>query len=216
MPNSYHDDKGVFKNKYGIEDGGVLNVLEYEISGRRIYEIIDGSKKLKNHHFDIKHLKEIHEHIFGDVYEWAGKIRTVPSSKRAPNGFVSVFSDADLIGDKWALLANKTKAFTENESGTLSDKVDALVDIFSEANHIHPFPEGNGRSLQVFMTQLAQTQNIGLDYSKVDSTEWNNASSLSGVHGRLFERIDLIQHPTDKKPISNIFHKMAGLITENG
>ena len=212
MPNSYHDDKGVFKNKYGIEDGGVLNVLEYEISARRIYEIIDGSRKLKNHHFDIEHLKEIHEHIFGDVYEWAGKIRTVPSSKRAPNGLVSVFSDVDLIGDKWALLANKTKAFTDNKNSTLSEKVDALADIFAEANHIHPFPEGNGRSLQVFMTQLARTQNIALDYSKVDSIEWNNASSLSGVHGRLFERVDLIQHPTDKKPINEIFHKMARLI----
>ena len=50
---------------------------------------------------------------------------------------------------------------------------DKLVDIMVEANYSHPFPEGNGRSLQVFMSQLAQEKNIQIDYSQVDSEMWN-------------------------------------------
>lgn len=209
MASSYHNENGVFKNKYGIDDDSQLNALEYQISARRTKELTDGSFQLKNTEFNLDRLQETHHHIFKDVYEWAGKVRSVPSSKRAPNGQVSVFSDADLINEKWALLANKTKTFTEIKNNTLSNKIDALVDIYAEANHIHPFPEGNGRSLQVFMKQLANTQDVDLDFSKVDSREWNNASSLSGIHGRLFEHRDLIQSKVDKEPIRKILNEIA-------
>jgi cell filamentation protein len=71
------------------------------------------------------------------------------------------------------------------------------VDIFVQANHIHPFPEGNGRSLQVFMKQLAQEQGVKLDYTKTNANEWNRASAVSGTHGRLFEHQYLIPNPPD-------------------
>ena len=212
MNSSYINESGVFINKYGINDNNQLNALEYQISDRRIKELIDGSHVLLNKKFNLERLQEIHQHIFQDVYDWAGKIRTTPSSKRAPNGLISVFSKPDLIVDKWKMLDEKTNAFTQSQSGIpLNKKIDALVDIFSEANHIHPFPEGNGRSLQVFIQQLAKTQSINLDFSKIDSQEWNNASSLSGIHGRLFEKRDLIQYQTDKEPIRKIFHDIAKL-----
>lgn len=214
MDETYFSQVGVLKNKYGIEDGAQLNGLEYEISTRKANELIlgcDGGYPLKSEKFNLERLMEIHGHIFSNVYEWAGKIRTVSSSKRAPNNFVTVFSEPELIKEKWAQLELKTHAFQENNGATFDEKVNLLVDVFVEANHIHPFPEGNGRSLQVFMAQLAQTQSILLDYSKTNARDWNNASSVSGEHGRLFEHVHLIKQTPNTELITAIFKEMATL-----
>lgn len=97
---------------------------------------------------------------------------------------------------------------------TYEQKHEALVDIFIEANHIHPFPEGNGRSLQVFMKQLAAEQGVELDYRKINSSNWNRSCAISGVYGRLFEYQYLIPSPPDMEPIKKIFMDMASPLRE--
>jgi hypothetical protein len=58
------------ENKLGIHDAEQLDVIEHEISNRRSAELI--THPLPNQTFDFEHLKRIHGHLFGDVYEWAG------------------------------------------------------------------------------------------------------------------------------------------------
>lgn len=202
----YLDSNGVFFNNYGIDDAAILNQLEHRLTAFKIVSLLENPIIGQ---FDLEHLQRIHAALFSSLYVWAGKLRITPSSKRAPNGFVSVFAEPESIQDKWASLEVQTKAFLQSSGNSFDEKVSALVDIFVNANHIHPFPEGNGRSLQVFMMQLAQAQGIYLDFSMVDPIEWGIASSLSGVYGRLFEHVHLIQYHSDREPIRRIFYTVA-------
>ena len=137
--------------------------------------------------YDLARLTAIHQHLFQDVYEWAGMLRTVPSSKRSNLGMISWFAEPDAITSLWHDLGQKCNVFASGENLNFAQKVDALAEIFIAANHIHPYPEGNGRSLQVFLKQLANEQDVDLDYTQVQAHEWNLASAISGKHGRLFE-----------------------------
>lgn len=85
---------------------------------------------------------------------------------------------------------------------------------FIEASRIHPFPEGNGRSLQVLMQELAAVQGVKLDYSKVSAREWNAASAVSGTHGRLFEGMHFISSKPDPEPIRRVFKAIAAPVLE--
>jgi uridylate kinase len=48
-----------------------------------------------------------HAHVFQDVYEWAGQLRTVPSAKRMDNGQQSRFAEPDTIVPRWQALEQK-------------------------------------------------------------------------------------------------------------
>jgi cell filamentation protein len=211
VTNSYTDAHGVYRNKLGITDAAELRRIEYDFTAHRSGEILEQNILGRPARHDLKRLQAIHRHLFQDVYEWAGKLRTVPSSKRLDSHTVSVFADPDTFAQKWQELENKNAAFVSAKSLTARQKVDALVEIFIEANHVHPFPEGNGRSLQVFMRQLAGEQGVQLDYTRTAAGEWNRASALSGTHGALFEGQYLIADPPRQEPIRKIFADMAGL-----
>ena len=66
------------RNKAGITDRATLDNFEREVTTARSFELIanpiDGS-------LDYDHLKDIHQHLFQDVYEWAGEPRTIGISK---------------------------------------------------------------------------------------------------------------------------------------
>jgi cell filamentation protein len=147
--------------------------------------------------------------LFQDVYAWAGQLRTVPSSKRAENGMTSVFESPDAIASSWAKLTEKTSAFAAAKDLSLEQQREQLVAVYVEANRIHAFPEGNGRSLQTFMKQLAGEQGLDLDFTRTNARDWTLASAVSGTHGRLFERQYLIAQPSDNEPIRKIFGEIV-------
>jgi cell filamentation protein len=209
VSNPYADSSGVFRNKPGFTDYSQLKQFEYEATANRAKEIQDGNADLHAGGHGLERLSAIHKHLFQDVYEWAGKTRTVSLKKRAENGMVSVFGNPDTIVTDWKALEEKTQAFASGKGLSLAQKHEALANIFIEANRIHPFIEGNGRSLQVFMKELAREQSIELDYTKVDPSEWNRASAISGTHGRLFEYMHLIPSQPDHGPIKKLFSDMA-------
>ena len=166
-----YPDLDVLRNKPGIRDTKQLQEFEYRKSTERILEL--GENPIKGR-FDLEHLKAIHKHVFQDVYEWAGQIRTVQISKGdslfALPGHIESYGkqvfDA-LARDKHLKGMNKER-FTER-----------LAHHYAEINAVHPFREGNGRSTRVFVDQLAGEAGLELDYSKVDAQRWNEAARHS-------------------------------------
>lgn len=209
MANPYTNETGVFKNKLGFTDANQLKSIEYEVTSARAEDILTGEISLGVSGYGLERQAAIHKHLFQDVYEWAGKTRTVPSSKRADNGMVSRFAEPDAIAKDWQELEKKTSEFVAGRGLSFEHKRAALCDIFIAANRIHAFPEGNGRCLQVFMKELAREQGVDLDYTKVDSREWNLASAVSATHGYLFERVYLIPSPPNPEPIKKIFAEIV-------
>ena len=212
MASLYRDDNGVLTNQLGITDKEELRRVEYLITKRKSNEILSGKALAGIQGYGLERQQVIHQHLFEGIYEWAGKVRTVPSSKGMGGGLVSIFANPDEIRQVWGLLEQKTAHFARAENLSFEQKLEELTDIFIQVNHAHPFPEGNGRSLQVFMRQLAAEQGIRLDYSKNNKDEWNHASAISGLYGVFWEDngekyVNLL--PSNKEPIKVIFRNMA-------
>lgn len=68
----------VLRNRLEVRDPQELDVLEADISAVRLLELADSPIVGQ---FDLQHLQEVHEHLFQDLYEWAGEIRTVDISR---------------------------------------------------------------------------------------------------------------------------------------
>jgi cell filamentation protein len=100
--------------------------------------------------------REIHKRIFGDIYEWAGQIRTVAMAKGAmfclPQDIDSaaavIFRELD---DEDCLRGLSREAF-----------VGRLAYYLGEVNALHPFREGNGRAQRAFFAQLARSTGFTL------------------------------------------------------
>ena len=210
MSDPYINERGVFYNKLGISDARLLREAEYGLAIVRAKEILSGQFVPDVHGYGLARQIAIHRHLFQDVYPWAGRVRTTPLSKRFGVNQVSIFVELVAIGPYWQLLEQKTAAFVSDTDASFEQKREALMAIFIKANDIHPFPEGNGRSLQIFMRQLAREQGIDLDYAKLHPTDWNYASAISGTHGVFFQRErEVVLEPPDSAPIRKIFESIA-------
>jgi len=69
---------GVLINRLGIADEATLEQTEAAFVATRSYELLQTPLK---GHFDLAHRQAIHSYLFGDVYEWAGQLRTIDISK---------------------------------------------------------------------------------------------------------------------------------------
>lgn len=218
----YRDENGVMLNKLGIKDEAFLLKLEAEITSSKIANITTGAVRIQTKEFDLARLQEIHKFLFGSLYEWAGKLREAASAKDIPGTeFVGVFTAPSKIAEEWKDIEIATAKFASSKGMSLEDKLNALTDIFIAANNTHPFVEGNGRTLQLFMTQLAAEQGIVLDFTKIRDdnamkSAWNFASAMSGVYGLLSEDqsgsdnwVLEKSQPSDKKGIKLFLEHIA-------
>ena len=149
MPEDPYSDPvtGVLYNKLGLGIVAGLEAAEREITHAALI-LLDESPVSPS--YDLPHLQEIHKRIFGDIYEWAGQIRTVAIAKGAmfclPQYIDS--SAAVIFGelhDEDCLRGLRRDAF-----------VGRLAHYLGEVNALHPFREGNGRAQRAFFRQLAR------------------------------------------------------------
>lgn len=179
MPNwdnySYeNDDRYVYSgtdvlvNRFGIKDWGELSTVERALSGVRYAELeespIEGG-------FDLDHLCAIHEHLFGDIYPWAGKVRT--------KGFISkgnsLFCSPEFILPYSEDLFAKLKAENYLAGLDRDSFIRRLAFYIAEINALHPFREGNGRTQRAFANQLARHAGWELNFSEINPDELRDA-----------------------------------------
>lgn len=153
----------VLKNKAGITDPDLLDEFEADFTAIRILELAQNPIEGK---FDLAHLCAIHAHLFQDVYDWAGEVRSV-----------------DIIrGDSRFCNVRQIQTYSNSVFNALKDEnyliglgpreiADRLAHYLSEINAIHPFREGNGRVQRLFISQLADQAGYFLDYSSLDQAE---------------------------------------------
>lgn len=153
----------VLRNKLSLKDQDQLDQYEAEITALRLVELQE--KPIKGH-FDLDHLKKLHFHIFQDVYDWAGEIRTVDISRGA-----SRFAHAQYIESAAKTLFANLKKENELKGLSLDDFSPRAAHYLSEINVLHPFREGNGRAQRAFITQLCRDVGYDLDYSDLEQDE---------------------------------------------
>ena len=153
----------VLRNKLGLTDQDQLDQFEAEITALRLVELQENPIK---GHFDLDHLKQFHLHIFQDVYDWAGEIRTVDISRGA-----SRFAHAQFIESAAKTLFVNLKIENGLKGLSIDDFSLRAAHYLSEINVLHPFREGNGRAQRAFITQLCREAGYDLDYSDLEQNE---------------------------------------------
>ena len=161
----------VLRNKAEITNAEDLDAYEGELSTLRSIEILENPVAGQ---FDLAHLKRIHLALFQDVYDWAGKIRTVDIS-RGNSRFANVRFIESAANDIFNKLAreNWLKGL---DADALSKR---LTHYLSEINALHPFREGNGRVQRIFISQLSQSAGYQLDYSDLEQEQIYLAMELA-------------------------------------
>ncbi len=167
--NSYcYQDSCILKNKLGIKNEEQLEEAERNITALRILQLKTGELRGEP---NFKYLCKIHKHIFGDIYSWAGKIRTVDISKG------NMFCNSQFILENAEDIFNRLKKENYLQDYKDVNKMsERLAYYLSEINALHPFREGNGRTQREFIIVLARRAGYVVDFSKVSQEEMIQAS----------------------------------------
>jgi len=155
----------VLKNKLGITDPGKLDDAERLLVSQRLSE---GTPKGD---FDLAHLQAIHRHLFQDVYEWAGELRTVEIAKGR-----SQFQFRQYIETGMADVEKRLKEkdnLTGLSRGAFAREAAAII---GDVNYVHPFREGNGRTQMQYLKQLCERAGHPIRIERIRPDEWLKAS----------------------------------------
>jgi cell filamentation protein len=160
-PDSVYTDPatGILRNLGGIIDRDALTFAETAATTKRTRELKTNPIRVA----DSNALFAIHRHLFQDIYEWAGKQRTVETSKGGKQFFpLSHFPNAIKFVD--SLLEDYIR-IDKTDKGKLSRK---LAKILDTVNYLHPFREGNGRTQREFLRLLAREKGWTLSLNPPD------------------------------------------------
>lgn len=113
--------------------------------------------------YDLAGLRAIHRHLFQDVYDWAGDVRTV-SIRKSRDGW---FAPLDRIEDAMDAVATYLSDTDNLRTLDPSAVPGALASVYDVVNQTHPFREGNGRVQREFVTALARESGHRLDWTRV-------------------------------------------------
>lgn len=157
---TYIDPKsGFLKNLANITDSEDLLFFESVTVTKRINELHNNPIKING----IESLFLIHQHLFQDIYGWAGKKRLVEISKDGKQFFpTSHFENAFNFIDTLIEGFKKTKRDDRNK---IAEK---LAEILDNVNYLHPFRDGNGRAQREFLRMLALEKGITLNLNPPD------------------------------------------------
>ncbi|WFA08445.1 Fic family protein [Tissierella sp. Yu-01] len=196
-PNSF-----VLRNKFNITNSEQLNIAELEYTSLSIAEIKD--KPIKGV-FNLKHLQNIHKHIFRDIYDWAGELRTVNISKG--NQFCNYMY----------IVENAEKIYSKlKEEGYLigldsKNIYNKLAYYLGELNVLHPFREGNGRVQRVMIEYLAKVAGYTIDFSNISDIEMIEASvdAFNCDYDKMIKIFMKITKPITKEEQEDFLKKIA-------
>lgn len=154
------------RNKLDIHNPAELQLEERLRSGLAAADIVFAKVSVEQT-FDLEHIKAIHAHLFGEVYEWAGQIRAdeLQRPDQDPNQPGHAFMPKDAIEPQSAAL------FAMLEPGRLGeldrvDQVERLAQLYNAVNVIHPFFDGNGRTNRLFLADVAAAADLAIDWSR--------------------------------------------------
>jgi len=157
----YPPEHTVLKNKLGLRDAVVLDRFERRAITQRILEGVPAGQ------FDLAHLRAIHRHLFQDIYDWAGELRTVEIAKGS-----SQFQFRRYIVTGMADVHRRLVAADYLKRLAPADFAVRAGEIIGDVNYIHPFREGNGRAQMLYLEQLAARAGHRLDLRLILREEW--------------------------------------------
>ncbi|MBQ7761665.1 MAG: Fic family protein [Clostridia bacterium] len=156
----------MLENKLGITSSAELAIEEEKISKKKAKLMFENGYLDSLVPGTFSSLAKIHKYLFEDIYEFAGKIRTVNLAKGS-------FRFAPLMYLQVAL---------DNIDKMPQSNFDEIVEKYVEMNIAHPFREGNGRSTRIWL-DLMLKKSIGkvVDWSQIDKEDYLLAMERSPI-----------------------------------
>jgi cell filamentation protein len=180
-----YENSTVLVNKLGLRSQSELDAFEAEISNARADE------PLPEGALDFTHYKAVHHHLFQDVYEWAGQVRTVRLSKGG-----NPFCYPENIENQAAQLFGELRAANHLRDLDTAEFTRKVAHFLAELNAIHAFREGNGRSQLTFLALLADHAGHPLNLGKL-APDTMLAAMIASFDGR-------------EDALAKIIHKLIG------
>lgn len=162
----------MLENLLGVRNEAELAAREYAETTKRALEIALGKVDIPQTR-DWPEWRAIHTHLFGNIYRWAGRPRTV----RIWKNDLEFLQPKDLAEFLPRVFDRAKKADWPNMTRTTF--VATTAGLFMDLNWAHPFREGNGRATQIFLDRITSTAPWRLDFSRVTPADWERASYAS-------------------------------------
>ena len=168
-----NDEYLLENNLLGIDSFEELERVESFVFTLRATAFERGDFVLRN--YTKKELKQLHYYLFQDIYPFAGEFRDVQLMKGNTR-----FCQVQFLNDYAIELFRQLKA--EPSWRSLDEAADRLAYFKSELNMLHPFREGNGRTIRIFLHAYAKSQSIEWSYEEMDSSTYMRAMTESVVN----------------------------------
>ena len=160
-----HDDcypgTSVLINKLNIRTQAQLDENELVLTSAKILQI---ELEPMNVEPDFAYLKQLHRIVFGELYDWAGTIRTINMSKLG-----TAFCPADQIESLAAEIFSRLQGLHYFRDCSREELIAELADLYDSLNYLHLFREGNGRVQRLYFRQLARWIGHSLNFAAIDS-----------------------------------------------
>ena len=181
----------ILENKLNITDQVELNKAEEKISKIKAKKLFDSGKIENIKIGTFAGLRQIHKYLFEDIYDFAGKLRTVNIAK-------GNFRFAPVM-----YLAQSLKQIDKMPQSNF----DEIVEKYVEMNVAHPFREGNGRATRIWLDLIFKKElKKVVDWNKIDKADYLSAMERSPIKD--IEIKHLLQNAlTDKINEREIFMK---------
>ena len=156
----------MLENKLGITSEIALSKEEERITKLKALELFDSGKINDFEVGTFSGLASIHKYLFGDIYEFAGKIRKENIAK-GNFRFASVLYLEDIL--------SKIDEMPQKN-------FDEIIKKYVEMNIAHPFREGNGRSTRIWLDMILKKEiNKVIDWSLVNKSDYLLAMERSPI-----------------------------------
>ncbi len=156
----------ILSNKLNITDAVELARVEEKISKANAKKLFTSGLLDTLDAGSFQALADIHHHLFSEIYEFAGQIRTVNISK----------------GNFRFAPALYLRAALESIETMPQSTFDEIIEKYVEMNVAHPFREGNGRSMRIWLDLILKHMLYKVvDWSKVDKEDYLLAMERSPV-----------------------------------
>ena len=157
----------ILENKLNIDNQIDLAKAEEKISKQKAKQLFDSGDINKVEAGTFAGLAFIHAYLFEDIYHFAGQVRTVNIAK-------GNFRFAPLMYLKQSL---------EHIDGMPQNNFDKIIEKYVEMNIAHPFREGNGRAMRIWLDLILKKEIIQvIDWNLVDKKEYLSAMERSVVN----------------------------------
>ncbi|MCM1328309.1 MAG: Fic family protein [Ruminococcus sp.] len=179
------------ENKLGITSAAALAEAEERISKQKAAEMFDSGFSDGLQAGTFRALSEIHRFLFSEIYSFAGELRTVNIAKGG-------FRFAPVL-----YLADAVKNIEQMPQSSFEE----IIEKYVEMNVAHPFREGNGRSMRIWLDLMLKKE-LGkvVDWSTVNKEDYFLAMERSPVKDTEIKRL-LKNALTDKISDREIYMK---------